>query len=278
MKIDQARQLGRERLSVLTDVNASLETDLLLCHLLGCDRSYLFARAERELEHNTRQQLMQLLQRRAAGEPMAYILGQRAFWTCQLAVSPDTLIPRPETELLVETALQKITKPIARVLELGTGSGAITTALACEKPGWQITATDCSAAAMQVARRNFEEHGITVSTRLGSWFEAVDGDSFDLVICNPPYIPDSDRHLQQGDLRFEPLSALASGIDGLDAIREITRLCPRHLQANGWLMLEHGYDQNTAVQKLFTAAGFAGIQTLPDLAGLPRVTVGQWRA
>ena len=218
-----------------------------------------------------------LLARRQAGEPVAYLTGTQGFWTLELEVSPATLIPRPETELLVELALAR--SPVdagARIADLGTGSGAIGLAIAKERPRAAVIATDASRAALEVARRNATRNRIaTVEFREGDWLAPLAGETFDLIASNPPYIADGDPHLGEGDLRFEPPSALSSGADGLDAIRRIVRDAPAHLASGGWLLLEHGWDQGEAVRALLEAAGFMDVETAQDLEGRDRVTLGR---
>src|SRR5690606_4258090 len=215
---------------------------------------------------------------RAAGEPVAYLTGRRGFWTLDLAVTPDTLIPRPETELLVEQALQRLgSEAEARVADLGTGSGAIALAIAAERPLARVAAVDRSAGALAVARANALAHGLEgrVEFLAGDWFAPLQGRRFDLVVSNPPYIAEGDPHLARGDLRYEPAPALASGPDGLDAIRTIVAAAPRHLLPGGWLLLEHGFDQGAAVRGLLEARGFAEVATVPDLEGRDRVSLGR---
>ena len=208
---------------------------------------------------------------------MAQITGHRGFWSLELAVTPDTLIPRPETELLVELALERL--PVAemgQVLDLGTGTGAIALAIASERPLVDVSAVDVSEAALAVARANAAAAGLPLRLLQGDWFEPVAGDVYRMIVSNPPYIPEGDPHLEQGDLRFEPRSALASGADGLDAIRLIAGKAPTHLLPGGWLLVEHGHDQGAAVRALFQAQGFARVETARDLERRERVTRGQW--
>src|SRR5690606_29533287 len=220
-----------------------------------------------------------LVARRAAGEPVAYLVGTRGFWRLELAVTPDTLVPRPETELLVELALARIDpRAAARVADLGTGSGAIALAIAGERPRARVVATDASAAALEVARANAAALGLgNVEFRHGDWWAPLAGERFALVASNPPYIADGDAHLAQGDLRFEPRAALASGADGLDAIRAIVAGAPAHLRDGGWLLVEHGWEQGAAVRALFEAAGFDEVATERDLEQRDRVTLGRCR-
>lgn len=253
------------------------DAEWLLLHVLGRPRSWLFAHATDLVDHTLVARYTDLLARRAQGEPVAYILGQRGFWTLDLAVSPDTLIPRPETELLVELALARLSigQPL-RIADLGTGSGAIALALAKERPQAQVVATDASQAALAVARQNAARNGVdNVAFRLGSWLQPLAGERFDLIASNPPYIAEGDPHLAQGDLRFEPGMALSSGPDGLDAIRTIVQDAPQHLSSGGWLLLEHGLAQGPAIAALLVGAGFESVATAQDLEQRDRVTLGR---
>jgi release factor glutamine methyltransferase len=254
---------------------ARLEAELLLAHALDRPRSWFYAHAGDILTARDAEAYADLLQRRSAGEPVAQITGRRGFWSLELAVTPDTLIPRPETELLVELALERMprTHPL-RVLDLGTGAGAIALAVASERPLCEVTAVDASEPALLVARSNAAEAGLRLRFEHGDWYAAVPGERFDLVLSNPPYIADADPHLLKGDLRFEPRMALASGMDGLDALRVIASGAPRHLLPGGWLLVEHGHDQGAAVRELFTAAGLQGVVTERDLEQRERVTLG----
>ena len=251
---------------------------LLLLHVLERPRAWLYAHRDAVIAPQDAARFVELVSRRAAGEPIAYLVGRRGFWTLDLAVTPDTLIPRPGTELLVEQALARIAPGVpARVADLGTGSGAIALAIASERPLARVVATDRSEAALAVARANASTHGLhgRVEFRAGDWFAPVAGERFDLVASNPPYIADGDPHLGQGDLRHEPASALSSGADGLDAIRVLVASAPVHLVPGGWLLLEHGFDQARAVRSLLRARGFDGVSTVPDLEGRDRVSLGR---
>ena len=257
--------------------DARHEAEQLLLHVLGRDRAWLFAHGDDPLPASGAANLDALLARRAAGEPLAYLLGRRGFWTLDLQVSPATLIPRPETERLVELALERLPddRPL-RVADLGTGSGAIALALASERPLAQVVATDLSGDALQVAQANAETNRIAnVAFRQGSWLAPLAGQRFDLIASNPPYIADGDPHLMQGDLRYEPPAALSSGADGLDAIREIVAKAPAYLLPGGWLLLEHGWDQGEAIRALLLAAGFVDVATETDLEARDRVTLGR---
>ena len=253
------------------------EVEVLLAHALGCDRTWLYAHADDALPVEPAIEFHRLLMRRAAGEPIAYVVGRRAFWSLELAVTPDVLIPRPETELLVELGLQRIPQvEKVEVADLGTGSGAVALALAHERPHARVLASDASAAALAVARGNAQRLGIgNVEFVLSDWFAAFGGRCFDVIVSNPPYIAEDDPHLGQGDLRFEPCAALASGVDGLDAIRALVRDAPAHLTNGGWLLLEHGYEQGAAVRDLFVGAGYADVFTARDLEQRDRVSGGR---
>lgn len=254
---------------------ARLDAELLLARALGQDRSYLYTWPERQLDDEALTRFGELLARRMSGEPVAYILGERGFWTLDLKVSADTLIPRPETELLVEAALARLGGLGARVVDLGTGSGAIALAIASECPACEVIAVERSETALAVAQDNAARNEVNnVTFVCGSWFEPLAGQHFDLIVSNPPYIRAADPHLQQGDVRFEPLTALASGEDGLDAIRHIVATAGAHLHPGGWLLLEHGYDQGEAVRGLLQRAGFVQTQTLRDLQRHERVSMG----
>ncbi|KTF36633.1 peptide chain release factor N(5)-glutamine methyltransferase [Xanthomonas vesicatoria] len=254
------------------------DAEPLLLHALGRDRAWLFAHGRDPVPPALAQAFDTLVQRRQAGEPVAYLTGSRGFWTLDLAVSTATLIPRADTEALVELALERLDHaPGRRVADLGTGSGAIALAIASERPQAQVIATDASAAALAVAQRNADSHGLSnVHCRHGSWFAPLAGERFDLIASNPPYIAAGDPHLAQGDLRYEPASALASGSDGLDDIRSIVADAPAHLRAGGWLLLEHGWDQGAAVAELLRTCGFAQVATHQDLEQRERVTLGCW--
>ncbi|WP_374604354.1 peptide chain release factor N(5)-glutamine methyltransferase [Arenimonas sp.] len=267
----------REAAARLPGDEARLEAELLLAHALQRPRSWFYAHAGDPLPPAQARAFAALLGRREAGEPVAQITGRRGFWSLDLAVSPDTLIPRPETELLVELALERLPRTdAAQVLDLGTGTGAIALAIASERPLARVTAVDASEGALVVARANASEAGLPLRLLHGDWFAPVAGERFHVVVSNPPYIPEGDPHLVRGDLRFEPFSALASGPDGLDALRQITAGAPSHLLPGGWLLVEHGYDQGEAVRSLFEGRGFESVATDRDLEGRERVTLGQW--
>ncbi len=256
---------------------AKREAQLLLEHLLGVNHAWLIAHADEKIAKETYSQLKTLVQRRIAGEPIAYILGEREFYGLTLKVTPDTLIPRPDTETLVEAALALIPKSGPNtILDLGTGSGALALAIAAHRTQTEVIAVDASESALKIAQENANNLNIcNVTFLLSNWFDALTNQTFDVVVSNPPYIEEKDPHLNQGDLRFEPISALASGHDGLNDIRQIIIDAKQHLRPNGWLLLEHGYNQATAVAALLKNAEFHAIQHVQDLAGIERVTLGQ---
>ncbi len=252
----------------------ALENRILLCHALGLTRVSLITQSERTLTEAEAAALAALVARRVQGEPIAYIVGKREFFGLDFQVSDAVLIPRPDTELLVELALERM-GPHARVLDMGTGSGAIAVALAHTRPDAAVSALDVSEAALAVARANAAANGAAVRFLQSDWFAGLAGDSFDLIVSNPPYIASGDRHLAEGDLRFEPVSALTDHADGLAALRILAAGAPRHLTPQGCLLMEHGYDQAAQVRDLLTAHGYAGVQSWRDLAGIERVTGGR---
>lgn len=257
--------------------SARLDAELLLAAALGKPRSFLRTWPERVVSREANDLFDRYLARRVAGEPVAYILGRQGFWSLDLEVAPHTLIPRPDTELLVETALALLPAAPARVLDLGTGTGAIALALACERLSWQVLGVDRIPEAVALAERNRERLRLAnVAFRASHWFSAVDGERFSLIVSNPPYIPNTDPHLKQGDVRFEPSSALVSGQDGLDDIRLIIEQAPNHLENGGWLMLEHGFDQPDAVRDLLLSRGFTAVESRRDLGGHERISLGCW--
>lgn len=260
------------------------EAELLLLHALRAhdqarayDRAWLYTHGDDPLEATVLERFQALLSRREDGEPVAYLTGRRGFWTLELETTASALIPRPETELLVEAVLARVPADReAHIADLGTGTGAIALALASERPRARVIAVDLSEDALALARANAQGHEIrNVGFRRGDWFSSLAGETFDVVVSNPPYLAEDDPHLHEGDLRYEPRLALSSGADGLDAIRVIARDAPTHLRPGGWLLLEHGYEQGTAVRDLLIAAGFSDVATLQDLEGRERVTMGR---
>ena len=267
--IEQALRAARARIE-------APDAERLLAHATGRSRGALYAHGDAPLGEAEQAAFEGLVARRLQGTPVAYLVGRQGFWTLDLRVTADTLVPRPETERLVELALERLpaTAP-ADLLDLGTGSGAVALALASERPQARVLATDASDAALAVAAGNARELGLgNVRFARGDWWSAAGGDRFDLVVSNPPYIADADPHLARGDLPGEPRAALASGPDGLDAIRMIVAGAPAHLRPGGWLLLEHGRDQGPPVRALLLAAGFREVATATDLEGRDRVTSG----
>ena len=276
VSIGQAVREASARLAAISD-SPRLDAEVLAAHALGKSRGSLFAYDRDAMSEATRLRLLELVEARSRQVPVAYLTGHKEFWTLRLRVTPDVLVPRPETELLVEWALELLPKHDAaprRVLDLGTGSGAIALSLASERSQLQVTATDASAAALEVARGNAAELGLDVRFLLGDWWSALGADErFDLVLSNPPYIALGDAHLQK--LQAEPQSALTAGSDGLADLRRIIAGAAAHLQPGGWLLVEHGYDQGEAVRALFASAGFNDVSTRRDLGGQDRASGGR---
>ena len=272
---------GAERLragaSAAATATATLDAGLLLAHTLRTTRVRLMSDAEQALEPAAVRRYEALIERRARGEPLAYLTGTREFWSLPLRVSSAVLVPRPETELLVERALALRAAPEGRVVDLGTGSGAIALALARERPHWQVTATDISVEALAVARANALQLELTgIDFRQGSWFAPLAGARFDLIVSNPPYVAADDPALEDPALAHEPRLALTPGADALRCLREIARHAPQHLERGGWLLLEHGAAQAAAVRHALVLAGFRYVRSHPDLAGHERITEGQY--
>lgn len=279
---------AQAQLNDAPQLDARYESQLLLQHVLKVNRAWLIAHENDVLQADTHAEFEALLARRLGGEPMAYMLGQREFYGLNFIVTPDTLIPRPDTESLVEAALAKIpaqeiiqNPPFQQndevsILDLGTGCGAIALAIAKSRPQTNVIGVDASPAALEVAKKNASALQISnVQFLLSDWFSALEDVRFDVIVSNPPYIEETDMHLKQGDLRFEPLSALASGPDGLADIRRIIDGCLIHLKAQGWLMFEHGYNQAESVRELMAQTGLVDIETFNDLGGNNRVTIGK---
>lgn len=270
----QALQFATQKLT--NNEVARLEGEILLSHILKKDRIDIYRWPQRLLTNQQQQQFKQLILRRQAGEPIAYLTGQKAFWSLNLTVGPQVLIPRPETELLVEQALHCLppSKP-CQILDLGTGSGAIALAIAQERPHWQITATDISKEALKIAKENAFRHRLQQILFIQSdWFTQLPPLKFDLIISNPPYIAIDDPHLTQGDIQHEPPQALISGREGLTAIQQIIIQAMNFLKPKAFLWLEHGYNQQMAVQKLLHHHGYRQIETLVDYSGIPRISGG----
>lgn len=274
MNIQHILQNANTQLTGISD-SPQLDAEILLAHALHKSRTFLYTWPQHAVDESSQQQFEQLLSRRLAGQPVAYIIGRREFWSLELQVTADTLIPRPETELLVEQALTLLPATTIDIVDLGTGSGAIALALASERPLWHITATDKSTAALTVARNNAQKLRLTnIEFVIGEWFEPLAGQHFHAIISNPPYIAEHDVHLSEGDVRFEPASALISGNEGLADIQLIAQHAGRYLLAGGFLMLEHGYNQQQQVYDIFQYNGLVNITQLPDLSGNPRLTLG----
>jgi len=250
---------------------------ILICHALGISRTALITQTERVLDAEEAARVAALLQRRHDGEPVAYIVGQREFFGLDFETTPAVLIPRPDTELLVELALVRL-PPRGKVLDMGTGSGAIAVAIAHSRPDASVTALDVSQEALDVASRNAQRNNANVRFLHSDWYSAVEGEQFDLIVSNPPYIADGDRHLSEGDLRFEPSGALTDFADGLSALRTIIAGAPAKLAPGSWLLMEHGYDQSAAVRALLLSSGYTDVQSWQDLAGIERVSGGRRRA
>jgi len=258
--------------------SARIDAEILLAFILEQNRTYLYTWSDRVISTENESRFRSLIAKRVMGEPVAYLVGLQPFWSFELKVTLATLIPRPETELLVELALERIPLDSTfRIADLGTGTGAIALAIASERPSVVVVATDQSHQALEIARENARSLGIArVEFRQGSWFAPLVEEQFALILSNPPYVEPDSGYLQRGDLRFEPDGALiGADVDGLGDIRDIVANAPTHLKAAGWLLLEHGAEQGYAVRGMFDLAGFDGIRTVKDLAGLERVTLGQ---
>ena len=276
-RVDEALAAARERLAA--SPSARLDAELLLADTLGRPRTWLHAWPEVELQPSVTEGFDQRIARRAAGEPIAYLLGEREFWSLTFTVSPDVLIPRPETEHLVRVALDHLrtsATPEPNVLDLGTGSGCVAVALAHERPDARVTAVDAAGPALALARDNAARHGVVnVEFLEGDWFAPLGERRFDVIVSNPPYVATDDPHLAEGDIRFEPVAALDGGPDGLDALREIAAGAPHHLVSGGLVVVEHGMDQGEAVAALFSSEGLTAVETQSDSAGLPRITLAR---
>jgi len=281
--IADARSKGKQLLvlgngKASTAEDAALDADVLLSHVLEKDRTYLFTWPEKSLSPQQHEQFMHCLERRKSGEPVAYIVGRQEFWSLPLKVNQHTLIPRPETELLVEKALQFLSGKAGNILDLGTGSGAIALALASECPNGHVTAVDYSKEALAIARENKTRLGVdNVELLHSDWFAAVPKNKFDLIVSNPPYIDSEDKHLSEGDVRFEPHSALVAEKEGFQDLFTIAEQSLEYLNHEGCLMMEHGYQQGEKVRDCLESLGYAEVQSFCDLAGHERVSVGVLR-
>lgn len=268
--LSEALRTARERID-------AVDAQVLLRHVIARDGAYLMAHPEITLSPAELRSFTALVDRRVKGEPVAYLTGEREFYGRPFKVSPAVLIPRPETELLVDLALERVPREAtARVLDLGTGSGCIAIAIASERPNAKVLAVDRSPEALAVARRNAVDLRVgNVSFLQSDWFEGLARENFEVIVCNPPYVAHDDPHLKEGDVQFEPRAALAAGPDGLDAIRRIIGQAARFLVQGGWLLMEHGYDQAAAARSLFQSAGYSEVLSASDLAGIERVTAGR---
>jgi release factor glutamine methyltransferase len=276
LNIEQALAAGVSALNTCSE-SPKIDTEVLLCYVLDKSRTYLFTWPDKILAAQQERDFTALLNRRKKGEPIAHITQFREFWSLKFKVSPDTLIPRPDTETLVELALSKATKATGTLLDLGTGTGAIALSLASELPNWQITACDFKAQAVALAKENQQRLSIDNADIIQSdWFASLDNHTFDLIVSNPPYIDADDPHLTQGDVRFEPLSALVADNQGLADIEHIIDNSRSFLVNKGWLLIEHGYQQGLAVRTMFNQMGYKNTVTCQDLAGNDRITLAQW--
>lgn len=275
MNIADALKQGKEKL--VHSESAKLDTEVLLCSILNCERSKLYSHPELTLSNSEVDSFNQLINLRSAGQPIAYLTHEKEFWSLSFHVTEDTLIPRPETECLVEKALTLIPQNSkGNILDLGTGSGAIAIAIATERPQTKITATDKSEAALKIAKLNANTHNIkNIVFKKANWFDIEKREAYDLIVSNPPYINDNDPHLTQGDIQFEPMTALASGSDGLDDLRVIIGQAKINMNKQAWLLVEHGYNQKEQVQHLFIENGFTSVSTVKDYSGNDRISLGQ---
>ncbi|MBF8221168.1 peptide chain release factor N(5)-glutamine methyltransferase [Halomonas sp. 328] len=280
MTLDALLARAARRLSESGSASPRLDAEVLLCHVLGVERTWLYTWGDRQAPSFERARFEALVAARAQGHPVAYLTGEREFWGLRLATSPATLIPRPDTETLVEAALARAVAPTGRLLDLGTGTGAIALAFASERPGWTVLGLDLAPEAVRLARHNAERLGIAnAHFRESDWFSALAEENADerfaLIVANPPYIAADDLHLSQGDVRFEPASALVADQNGLADLRHLVAEARHYLAPNGWLLLEHGYEQGAAVRRALTDAGYAEVASLTDLGGRERLSLGR---
>jgi len=278
LRIEQALSWAKLKLATSESDTIALDAEILLGFVLGKNRTYLYTWPEKRLSPTEKIHFFQLLEQRVIGKPIAYLIGERAFFGLDFYVTEATLIPRPDTEILIETVLEKMAVKNDQAwsfCDLGTGSGAIACTLKHQQPNCLATAIDLSEDAIMVAQRNATRHRLDITFKQGDWLAPVADQTFDLLISNPPYIESQDPHLDQGDVRFEPKTALISGTDGLNDIRKLISQAQNHLKTKGWLMIEHGYQQGNTVQKLFQQAGFYHIETRQDYGQRPRITIGQ---
>ncbi len=275
--IDALLKSAKETLSSKHYDTAAVDAEVLLCHTLNKSRSFIYSWPEYTLTKQQQDDYRKLVEQRLSGQPVAYLVGMRDFWSLELDVCKDVLIPRPDSELIVELALEKIpTTAKWHIADLGTGSGAIALAIATERPDCYLYAVDISNCALNVAKSNADKLKITnIEFIEGNWFKPLADRQFEIIVSNPPYIAENDRHLMAGDVRFEPKQALISGKDGMDDIQKIVIAAKCHLKRGGWLLLEHGYKQGKAVRNLFSHADYTDIVTCKDIAGNDRVTLGR---
>ena len=276
MNIHQALQYGDQQLDK-TSPSAALDAQVLLSHILQCNSAYLFTWPEKNIEPEKLKLFQSMIQQRHQGTPVAHLTGQREFWSLNLVVNNSTLIPRPETETLVEFILEKfIDKEDLKLLDMGTGTGAIAIALATERPRWNIFASDISEPAIQLAQKNSKQHQTSnIKFIQSDWFDDITDNDFNIIVSNPPYIANDDMHLSRGDVRFEPKSALTSGKTGMDDIEHLCLHAKQHLLKNGCLIVEHGYDQRLAVSECFTKYDYIKVEQRRDLSGHTRMTTGR---
>jgi release factor glutamine methyltransferase len=276
MNIQQALKQANHDL-IDSSSSATLDAQILLTHILRCNTAHLLAWPDKELEPEQTTRYQSLIKQRQAGKPVAHLTGLREFWSLNFFVNDSTLIPRPETETLVEFVLTKFAgEKSLNLIDMGTGTGAIAISIATEKLDWKITASDISTEALKLAKKNSEHHMLANTSFIQSnWFENIKQKNFDIIISNPPYIAENDPHLQQGDVRFEPQRALTSGKMGMDDIKHLCQYAKNYLAQNGWLIVEHGYDQEKSVSDCFVEHGFNQIEQSTDLLGHTRMTAGK---